>query len=71
MEKYILDFAKLPLRKGTVTILDLSGYKAILKIHNYLNMYGNQKMKIRFLLLKGEFLKRYMLNQDLIIVSCV
>ena len=37
----MLNDAKLPLRKRTVTILDLSGYKVIVKIHNYLNMYGN------------------------------
>ena len=27
----------------------------VVKIQNYLNMYGNQKMKLRFPLLSGEF----------------
>ena len=35
-----MDYVKLPLRKGTVTILDLAGYKAIVKIQNYLICTG-------------------------------
>ena len=41
VKKIILHYAKLSLAKGTVTILDLSGYKVIEKIQNYLNTYGN------------------------------
>ena len=40
-KKYIFDYAKLPLRKVTVTILDLSGYHVKVKIQNYISMYGN------------------------------
>ena len=40
-KKYILDYAKLPLRKVTLTILHLSGCKVIVKIQNSLNMHGN------------------------------
>ena len=41
VKKYTLDYGKIPLTKVTVTILDLSGYKVIAKIKNYLNMYRN------------------------------
>ena len=39
IKKIILHYAKLSLTKGT--ILDLSGYKVIVKIQNYLHISGN------------------------------